>query len=61
VFVLWLHNQCYYTRDVIEIEITHRDLPYYKDIKPKHAVNINFTKTSIKIMQTVYIPLENGP
>jgi len=39
----------------------HRDLPYYEGISPKHAVNINFTKTSTKIMQTVYIPLENGP
>jgi len=61
VFVLWLCNQCYYTRDVIGIKMTYRDLPYYEGIRPKHAVTINFTKTSMKIAQTVYIPLENGP
>jgi len=27
----------------------------------KHAMNINFTKISIKITQTLYIPLESGP
>jgi len=47
--------------DVIGIKMTYRDLPYYEDIRPKHAVNINFTKISTKIMQTVYIPSENGP
>jgi len=41
--------------------MTYRDLPYYEGVRPKHAVNINFTKTSTKIMQTVYTPLENGP
>jgi len=35
----------------------YRDLPYYEGIRPKHTVNINFTK----ITQTVNIPLENGP
>jgi len=34
--------------------MTYRDLPYYEGISPKHAVNT-------KIMQTVYIPLENCP
>jgi len=61
VFVLWLCNQCYYTHDVIGIKMMHRDLPYYEGIRPKHVVNINFTKTSTKITQIVYIPLENGP
>jgi len=61
VFVLWLCNRSYYTRDVIGIKMTYRDLPYYEGIRPKHAVDINFTKTSTKITQTVYIPLENGP
>jgi len=28
VFVLWLLNQCYYTRDVIGIKLVYRDLPY---------------------------------
>jgi len=55
VFVLWLHNQRYYTCDVIGI------YPNMKVSGPKHAVNINFTKISTKIMQTLYIPLENGP
>jgi len=54
VFVLWLRNQRYYTGDVIGIKMTYRDLAYYEGISPKHAVNI-------KITQTVYIPLENGP
>jgi len=61
VFVLWLLNQRYYIRDVIGIKMMYRDLPYYEGIRPKHAMNTNFTKTSTKIMQTVYIPLENGP
>jgi len=41
--------------------MVHRDLPYYEVIGPKHIVNINFMKTSMKITQTLYIPLENGP
>jgi len=45
----------YYTRDVIGIKIMHRDLPYYKGIRAKHAMNINFMKISMKIMQTLYI------
>jgi len=61
VFVLWLRKQCYYTRDVVGIKMTYSDLPYNKGISPKHAINMDFTKTSTKIMQTVYIPLENGP
>jgi len=55
VFVLWLHNQCYYTCDAIGIKMTYRDLPYYKGIRAKHAMNINFTITSTKITQTVCI------
>jgi len=39
VFVLWLHNQCYYTHDVIGIKMAYRDLPYYEDIRAKHAMN----------------------
>jgi len=31
VFVIW---QCYYTRDVIGIEMTYRDLPYNEDNTP---------------------------
>jgi len=53
VFVLWLRNQRYYTCDLIVIRMTSRDLPYYEGIRPKHAVNINFMKTSTKITQTV--------
>jgi len=54
VFVLWLHNQHYYTRDVIGICRTT------KISGPKHAVNINLMIISMKITQTIYIPLENG-
>jgi len=43
------------------IKMTYRDSPYYKVSGPKHTVNINFTKIITKIMQTLYIPLENGP
>jgi len=35
VFVLWLCNQRYYTREVIGIEILHRNLPYYEGIRAK--------------------------
>jgi len=35
VFVLWLHNQCYYTHDVIRIKMIHRDLPYYEVMRAK--------------------------
>jgi len=61
LFVLWLYNQWYYTRDVIGIKMTYRDLPYYESIRQKHAMNTNFMKKRTKIMQIVYIPLENGP
>jgi len=40
--------------------MTFRDLPTTKVSGPKYAMNINF-KISMKIMQTLYIPLENGP
>jgi len=49
VFVLWLHNQCYYTRDVIGIKMTYRDLPYYEGISPKHALNIKQAQKSHKL------------
>jgi len=49
MFVLWLHNQRYYTRDVIGIKMTYRDLPYYKIISPKHAVNIQQAQKSRKL------------
>jgi len=38
VFVLWLRNQRYYPHDVIGIKMAHRDLPYCKSIRLKHAV-----------------------
>jgi len=46
--------------DVINIKMTYRDLPYCENIRPKHTMNINFTKTSTIIMQTDYIPLEKS-
>jgi len=58
VFVLWLRNQCYYTRDVIGIKMMYRDLPYYEGIRAKTHHEY---KISTKITQTLYIPLENGP
>jgi len=58
VFVLWLCNQHSYTCDVIGIKMLHRDLPYYKGIKAKPSRE---HKLHEKIMQTIYIPLENGP
>jgi len=35
VFVLWLHNQRYYTHDVIGIKMMYRDLPHYEGIRAK--------------------------
>jgi len=49
LFVLWLRNQCYYTRDVIGIKMTYRDLPYYEGISPTHAVNIKKAQKSCKL------------
>jgi len=40
--------------------MTYRDLPYYKGIRAKHAVKINFMEISMKIMQTLYLSLQNG-
>jgi len=37
-----------------------RDLPYYEGIRAKTGRE-NKLKISIKITQTLYIPLENGP
>jgi len=44
--------------NVIGIKMMHRDLPHYEGIRPKHAMNINFTKQAQK---SRYILLENGP
>jgi len=49
VFVLRLRNQRYYTCDVIGIQTTYRDLPYYKGISPKHAMNIKQPQKSRKL------------
>jgi len=54
VFVLWVRNQYYYTHDVIGIKMTYRDLPYYEGIRPKHAMNINLTKISTKITNSLH-------
>jgi len=35
VFVLWLRNQHYYTRDVIGIKMVYRNLPYHEGIRAK--------------------------
>jgi len=41
--------------------MTYRDLPYYEGIRAKYTMKINFMKISMKILQTFYIPLEDGP
>jgi len=48
MFVLWLHNHHYNTRDVIGIKMTYKDLPYYEGIR--HTMNIKFMKISTKIV-----------
>jgi len=35
MFAVRLHNQHYYTHDVIGIKMTYRDLPYYKGMRVK--------------------------
>jgi len=42
VFVLWLHNQHYYTCGVIGIKIAI--YPTTKVYGPKHTLNVNFMK-----------------
>jgi len=61
VFVVRLRNQCLYTRDVIGIKITYRDLPHYEGIRAKTHYEYKPHENSTKITQTIYIPLENGP
>jgi len=48
MFVLWLRNQRYYACDIIGIKMTHRIYPTTKLPRPKHSVNINFTKNKHK-------------
>jgi len=57
VFVLWLRNQHYDTRDVIEIRMTYRDLPYYEGIRTKTHREYKLHKIGTKIMHTL-VPLE---
>jgi len=59
VFVLWLRNQHYYIHNVIGIKMTYGDLLYYEGVRVKtHCKNkLHDTKN----IQTLYIPLENGP
>jgi len=49
VFVLWLRNQRYYTRDVIGIKMTYRNLSYYEGISPKHGMNTKQAQKSRKL------------
>jgi len=39
--------------------MTYKDLLYNKSMKPKHAVKINSMKISTKIIQILYISLDN--
>jgi len=62
VFVIRLCNQRYYACDVIGIKMTYRDLPYYEGIRAKtHCEYKLHEKICMKIMETLYLPLENGP
>jgi len=54
LFVLWLHNQCYYTCDAIGIKMTYRDLPYYKGIRAKTRHEYKLHENKPKITQTFY-------
>jgi len=51
VFVLWLHNQCYYTCDAIGIflkKMTYRDLPCYEGIRAKTRCEYKLHKNKHK-------------
>jgi len=48
VFVLWLHNQRYYSCDVIGIKMMYRDLPYCKGIRAKTHREYVFHKNNHK-------------
>jgi len=52
LFVLWLHNQCYYTHDAIGIKITHGDLPYYEGIRDKTRHEYKLHKKARKSCKT---------
>jgi len=58
VFVLWLCNQCYYTRDAIGIKMTHKDLSYYEGIRAKTC---HENKLYENKHENDANPLENGP
>jgi len=55
VFVLWLHNQCYYTRDVIGIKMTYRDLLYYEGIRAKTCREYKLHEISTKSCLNKYL------
>jgi len=48
VIVLWLCNQHLYTRDVIGIKMTNRDLLYYEGVKAKTCREYKFHKNKHK-------------
>jgi len=56
VFVLWLHNQHYYTRGVIGIKMTYRDFPYYEGIRAKthheHKLHENKHENHTNLLHT---------
>jgi len=57
VFVLCLCNQRYYTRDVLGIKMTHRDLPYYEGIRAKTYCEYKLHKNNANSLHT----FKNGP
>jgi len=58
VFVLSLHNQHYYTRDVVRIKMMYRDLPYYKGVWAKAHCEYKLHENKHENHAN---PLENGP
>ena len=58
VFILWLRNQCHFTRNVTRIKMIPRDLPYNKIMRTKTR---HENKDQIISTQIFYIPLGKGP
>jgi len=41
--------------------MAYRDLPYFEGVRAKTRREYKLHEISTEIMQTLYIPLENGP
>jgi len=49
------------TCDVIEIKMIYQDLPYYEGMRANTHHEYKLHENNHEIMQTNYLPLENGP